>query len=94
MHRASAQRGGLVINTCGWVDGLGYELLAQNVHDFNTDIVVVIGDDEELHQRLKTHERIVSGLARIVRLERAQGAVTRDRRYGDGQELASCVVVQ
>ncbi|MGB1604912.1 MAG: Clp1/GlmU family protein, partial [Promethearchaeia archaeon] len=40
----------VVINTVGWVDGAGYDLLLQQADAFDADVIVVIGDDR-LHSR-------------------------------------------
>ena len=45
-----ARVGGLVINTFGWVDGLGYELLLHAARTFAVDTVVVMGHDRTFAQ--------------------------------------------
>jgi len=69
---------GLVINTCGWVDGVGYELLLYAIDALNADIVCVID-----------HERLFSDLTRnyggknvrVLKLQKSGGVVTRDPAY-------------
>ncbi|KAK8942083.1 hypothetical protein KSP40_PGU000608 [Platanthera guangdongensis] len=36
---------GMVINTMGWVDSLGYELLLQAINLFNANVVLVLGQE-------------------------------------------------
>lgn len=36
---------GAIVNTCGWVDKLGYTLLCHVIETFNADVVLVLGDD-------------------------------------------------
>jgi polyribonucleotide 5'-hydroxyl-kinase len=43
--------GGVIVNTCGWVDGVGYELLLHAIDALRADSVVAI-DNEQLHQDL------------------------------------------
>ena len=40
-----SRSGGVIINTCGWVDGLGYRLLLHSIEVFNPDVVLVVGHD-------------------------------------------------
>ncbi|KAG6509248.1 hypothetical protein ZIOFF_034640 [Zingiber officinale] len=40
---AEARAAGMVINTMGWVEGLGYELLLNAIDTFNCDVVLVLG---------------------------------------------------
>lgn len=42
---------GAIVNTCGWVDKLGYTLLCHVIEAFNADVVLVLGDDA-LYARL------------------------------------------
>jgi polyribonucleotide 5'-hydroxyl-kinase len=41
----------LIVNTCGWVDGLGYELLIYSINSLEANIVLVI-DHERLYNDL------------------------------------------
>lgn len=74
----AARAGGLVINTCGWVEGQGYELLLDAINIFAPDFVVVI-----------SHERLFSDLSQsvkgqstqIVKMARSGGVVVRDATY-------------
>ena len=36
----------MVVNTCGWVDGLGFELLIHSIKQLAVDIVLVMGHDK------------------------------------------------
>eukprot|EP00727_Mastigamoeba_balamuthi_P010889 m51a1_g6422 putative protein clp1 homolog (1172) ;mRNA; f:311912-316619 len=44
------KRSGAVINTCGWVDSTGYDLLVLTADAFGANNVVVLGD-QQLHDR-------------------------------------------
>jgi len=37
---------GIVINTCGWIEGLGYDLLLNCINSFTVDVVIVLGSSE------------------------------------------------
>ena len=68
---------GCVINTCGWVDGLGFDLLVDAIKDFEVDVVLVIGQDR-LYSRLQSTltGATSSGVDRsIVKLTRSDGVV-------------------
>jgi polyribonucleotide 5'-hydroxyl-kinase len=43
------KRSGIVVNTCGWVDGLGYDLLLYAVKAFRADIVVILDHEKLFH---------------------------------------------
>ena len=40
-----------MINTCGWVDGLGYQLLLYSIQTFQADVIFVL-DNERLYNDL------------------------------------------
>ncbi len=40
-----ASDSGLIVNTCGWIDGMGYELLVHVITAFEADMVLVIDND-------------------------------------------------
>jgi polyribonucleotide 5'-hydroxyl-kinase len=42
---------GLIVNTCGWVEGIGYELLLHSIDVFMIDVILVI-DHERLYSDL------------------------------------------
>eukprot|EP00128_Syssomonas_multiformis_P012605 Colp12_sorted_trinity150504_noHs@8381 len=71
-----ANSSGIVINTCGWIDGLGYELLVHAAKVFEVDVVFVI-DQERLHNDLR---RELSS-ATVVKLPKSGGVVTRSKEY-------------
>ena len=47
---------GMVINTMGWVDGLGYDLLLHSIKTLKADSVIVVGQDR-LHSQLRNELR-------------------------------------
>ena len=49
---------GMVINTCGWVDGVGYQLLRHAIDVFEADVVLVLDQERlfnDLRQELPSH---------------------------------------
>ncbi|UMM32483.1 hypothetical protein L5515_006253 [Caenorhabditis briggsae] len=48
----AAKLGGMIINTCGWVDGGGYTCILKSAAAFEVDVVVVI-DHERLYNVLR-----------------------------------------
>ncbi|KAG2483832.1 hypothetical protein HYH03_017355 [Edaphochlamys debaryana] len=71
---AKASASGLVINTFGWVDGVGYELQKHIISSFQADVVLVMEDrlHFQLQQDLKSSPR-----TSIVKLAKSGGVVTR-----------------
>lgn len=50
------QAAGVVVNTMGFIEGLGYELLLHSVETLKADVVLVVGN-ERLYNQLKNHLR-------------------------------------
>lgn len=79
-HEAAADEraGGCIINTCGWVDGAGYELLLHQAAVFRASVLVVIGDDR-LHSQLTAHAASSSMMPKpmVVKLSKSGGVLTR-----------------
>ncbi|TMW60330.1 hypothetical protein Poli38472_000372 [Pythium oligandrum] len=73
---------GCVINTCGWVDGLGYDLLVESIQAFEVDVVLVIGQDR-LFSRLQSSLAKLPGADRfsIVKLVRSGGVVPLNSKF-------------
>jgi len=40
---AESRAAGMVINTMGWVEGLGYELLLNAIETYKANVVLVLG---------------------------------------------------
>jgi len=71
--------GGLIINTCGWIENVGYELLLFAINTLKADVVVVL-DQERLYSNLKKKEYTNSTI-NFVRLAKSGGVVTRDQIF-------------
>lgn len=48
---------GMVINTMGWVEGLGFQLLMHAIQAMQADVVLVVGQDR-LFQRLQANYQV------------------------------------
>jgi len=46
----------MVINTMGWVEGMGYSLLRHSIDVLKADVVLVVGQDR-LHSQLRNDLR-------------------------------------
>jgi len=68
---ASARSGGVIINTCGWVDGEGYMLQLQSIEIFQPDFVFVIAH-ERLFSDLQAHFAPNTAI-QIVKLPKSGG---------------------
>lgn len=49
MH-VQVRAAGMIINSMGWIDGLGYELILHSLQTFRVDIILVIGQDRLFSQ--------------------------------------------
>ncbi|KAH0890904.1 hypothetical protein HID58_053333 [Brassica napus] len=70
---------GMVINTMGWIDGIGYELLLHAIETFNASVVLVLGQ-EKLFSMLKDVLKSKSNVD-VVKLHKSGGVVARNRDY-------------
>ena len=50
------QAAGVVVNTMGFIEGLGYELLLHSIETLEADVVLVVGN-ERLYNQLRNHLR-------------------------------------
>ncbi|KAG9451736.1 hypothetical protein H6P81_004640 [Aristolochia fimbriata] len=73
---AESRAAGMVINTMGWVEGVGYELLLHSIHALNADVVLVLGQ-EKLYSMLKD---VLKGKPNVdvVKLHKSGGVVSRN----------------
>lgn len=53
-ENVDVQAAGLIINTMGFIEGLGYELLLHAISALRADVVLVLGQ-ERLFNQLRTH---------------------------------------
>ena len=70
------KHGGLIINTCGWVDKLGLDLLKHHISAFRASMVLVMGDDRLLANLVGQFPDTV-----IRKLNKPGGAVSRDTDF-------------
>ncbi|DAZ95851.1 TPA: hypothetical protein N0F65_009125 [Lagenidium giganteum] len=77
---------GFVINTSGWVDGLGYDMLVHAVQVFDVDVVLVIGQDR-LFSRLSSAFTANKNVS-IVKLTRSGGVVPLNGKHRSAKRNA------
>ncbi|KAK1298731.1 hypothetical protein QJS10_CPB14g01393 [Acorus calamus] len=77
---AEARAAGMVINTMGWVEGLGYELILHTIDTFNADVVLVLGQ-EKLCSMLKNDVLKKKSNVDIVKLHKSGGVVPRNTKF-------------
>ncbi|GLC38630.1 hypothetical protein PLESTB_000454200 [Pleodorina starrii] len=75
---------GLIINTFGWVDGLGYELQKHVIQTFQCDVVLVMEQDR-LYAQLQQDLKASCPRTTILKLAKSGGAV---KREGDERRSA------
>eukprot|EP00899_Mesostigma_viride_P014925 jgi/Mesvir1/23433/Mv22291-RA.2 len=74
-----AHAAGIICNTMGWVDGLGYDLILDAIAALNINVVLVIGQ-ERLWSRL-ADEYAKTPSVQIVKLNKSGGVVERARNW-------------
>jgi polyribonucleotide 5'-hydroxyl-kinase len=77
--RADARAAGVIINTCGWVDGEGYALLCHAISTFEADVVLVIGNDRLAARLTVELPSLVPSECALVKLPRSGGVRDRDK---------------
>ncbi|KAF8390265.1 hypothetical protein HHK36_024790 [Tetracentron sinense] len=75
---AEARAAGMVINTMGWIEGVGYELLLHSIDAFNANVVLVLGQ-EKLCSMLKDVLRNKPNVD-VVKLQKSGGVVSRNAK--------------
>lgn len=79
VSNSEVQAAGMVINTMGWVDGVGYELLLHAIETLRADVVLVLGQ-EKLYSMLQEVLKVRPGVD-IVKLHKSGGVVNRNSKY-------------
>ncbi|KAI5069276.1 hypothetical protein GOP47_0015577 [Adiantum capillus-veneris] len=72
------QSAGMIINTMGWVNDLGYKLLLDAIDSFNADVILVLGQ-KELHKNLLSEFEGRLSMD-IIYICKSEGVVTRDQK--------------
>lgn len=72
-----ADAAGVIVNTCGWIDGLGLDLLKHTAASFAVDVVFVLSHDR-LYQDIKA---AVGPQTAVANLPRSGGLASRDSAY-------------
>jgi len=74
---------GAIINSCGWVEGAGYELQIAAAKAFNVDVIFVVGHDK-LFNELQQESKVA---ASVLKLAKSGGVVSRDVTYRRDQRM-------
>ena len=69
---------GFIVNTMGWIDGQGYELLLHAAEALHIDVLLVIGHDRLYSDLLRAFK---DSRMRVVKLQKSGGVVTRNTNY-------------
>uniref|UniRef100_A0A1I7TLF7 Protein CLP1 homolog n=1 Tax=Caenorhabditis tropicalis TaxID=1561998 RepID=A0A1I7TLF7_9PELO len=75
-HHDDARIGGMIINTCGWVDGPGYKCIVQAASAFEVDVVIVL-DHERLYSDLSKE---LPEFVRLTHVPKSGGVEQRNAR--------------
>ncbi|RYR54022.1 hypothetical protein Ahy_A06g029272 isoform D [Arachis hypogaea] len=73
---AESRASGMVINTMGWIEGVGYDLLLHAIRTLKANVVLVLGQ-EKLYSMLRD---VLKGEPKVdvVKLQRSGGVVSRN----------------
>lgn len=76
---AESRAAGMVINTMGWIEGVGYELLLHAIDTFNANVVLVLGQEKlcSMLRDVLKNKTIVD----VVKLQRSGGVVSRNAKF-------------
>ena len=44
-NNRKAESSGVIINTCGWIKGLGYDVIKHAAQAFEVDMIIVLDED-------------------------------------------------
>ncbi|GLU11155.1 hypothetical protein SLE2022_279190 [Rubroshorea leprosula] len=77
-RNAESQAAGMVINTMGWIEGTGYELLLHAIDTFKANVVLVLGQ-EKLFSMLKSVAKSKPNVD-VVKLQKSGGVVSRNAK--------------
>ncbi|TXG58551.1 hypothetical protein EZV62_016380 [Acer yangbiense] len=75
---AESRAAGMVINTMGWIEGVGYELLLHAIDTFSANVVLVLGQEKLfslLRDVLKNKPNVD-----VVKLQKSGGVVSRNTK--------------
>ena len=70
---ADARASGLIINTCGWIDATGYDVLLHCIEAFAIDVILVMGHDKLFSKISADAAEHIS----VVKLPKSGGVVER-----------------
>jgi polyribonucleotide 5'-hydroxyl-kinase len=89
--RENFRRGGVMVNTMGWVTGLGYDLLREIIDIFKATHVIVTGSNHRLMQALESDvvcmrspddPLVLIPLKRNARVQVREGLMRQQARHG------------
>ncbi|XP_006647074.3 protein CLP1 homolog [Oryza brachyantha] len=76
---SESRAAGMIINTMGWVENLGLELLHNSIEIFKANVILVLGQ-EKLWKILKDATKNKPGID-VVKLHKSEGVVPRNPKY-------------
>ena len=85
---------GIIVNGCGWIEGMGYELMKHSIQALNINVVLVMGHDR-LYSLLSTHYNKLKdqkqkgdtsigdniAIPKVIKFSRSGGPVSRDDSF-------------
>ncbi|BAF08213.1 protein CLP1 homolog [Oryza sativa Japonica Group] len=76
---SESRAAGMIINTMGWVENLGLELLHNSIEIFKANVILVLGQ-EKLWKMLKDAAKNKPNID-VVKLHKSEGVVPRNPKY-------------
>lgn len=87
-QNAKVRADGMIINTMGWAEGLGYQLLLHSIETLKADVVLVVGQDR-LHSQLRNQLRS-NKKCEVLKVTRSEGVVTRSTAFRKSTRTLRC----
>lgn len=81
-----ASASGVIFNTCGWVEGLGFSLLAHAIGALAVDVVLVMKHDRLYADMVASLPRSIA----VINLPRSGGVVQRNGQYRRASRAQRC----
>lgn len=89
-HLLDCKASGLIVNGCGWIEDVGFELMTHAVSALRINVILVMGHDR-LYSMLQSHFNklkkqqeitlVVDNTPKIIKLPRSGGVVSRDESF-------------
>jgi len=82
-NNRKAESSGVIINTCGWIKGLGYDVIKHAAQAFEVDMIIVLDEDRLYRDLVQDMPHFV----KVVWLPKSTGVIARPTEERIGTRL-------